>query len=646
MSQQVHNPTTIRFGDDFELDPGAYELRRAGQPLKLERIPLKLLFLLAEHPRQLVPRDQIVERIWGSDIHLDTDNSINGAVRKIRQALGDSCENPRFIQTVTGEGYRFMAPVQPPPDPVPTPASIPALPLAPGALEARRIFKPRYALALAVATILFTIIFFFFFFVVFARRPKSHSEHSSPMASRSMLAVLPFENLTGDSSQEYFSDGITEELIAKLGSLDPQHLGVIARTSVMHYKGSGVPLDRIGRELGVQYVIEGSVRRDPQHFRITAQLIEVKDQTHVWAKEFDREPIAVLTVQDEIAQAVSAEIRHSVGNGINSDVPASPGATASSYEAFDLYLKGRFFWNKRTLEGFQQAASYFQQSTAKDPNYARAYAGLADTYGLMSTWFMVDQNEFMPRARAAALRALEIDDTLAEAHTSLGLISENYQYDWKGAEKEFLRAIQLNPDYATAHQWYAELLSWEGRFDEAFAESERARQLDPLSLIIASDHGALLYFSRQYDRAVTHCKAVLAMDPHAGRCSAFLLYSLVELGRFPEALDTMQQRPSAPDSAWALAQRVYLFGRWGRTAEARAALEKLKREKASMHFDRSPALLLAYSGIGAKDQTLALLEEAYSEHSNAVSALKVDPPFDFLRGEPRFQNLLHRLALN
>jgi TolB-like protein/tetratricopeptide (TPR) repeat protein len=415
-----------------------------------------------------------------------------------------------------------------------------------------------------------------------------------------MLAVLPFENLTGDSSQEYFSDGVTEELIAELGSLDPQHLGVIARTSVMHYKGSGVPLDQIGRELGVQYVIEGSVRRDSQRFRITAQLIQVRDQTHLWAKEFDREPVAVLTVQDEIARAVSSEILRTVGNGQKTDIPASRGVTAASYEAFDLYLKGRFFGNKRTIEGFRQAAGYFQQAISKDPDYARAYAGLADTYSLMSTWNLVDQNEFMPKARAAALKALDIDDTLAEAHTSLALSAESYQYDWKGAEKEFRRAIQLNPDYATAHQWYAELLSWEGRFDEAFAESERARQLDPLSLIIASDHGAILYFSRQYDRTVTHCKAVLAMDPHASRCSAFLLYSLVELRRFPEALDLLQQRHLAPDGAWALAQRAYFLGRRGRTAEARAVLERLKRDKASMDFDRSPALLLPTRVSGPK----------------------------------------------
>ena len=461
-----------------------------------------------------------------------------------------------------------------------------------------------------------------------------------------MLAVLPFENLTGDSSQEYFSDGVTEELIAKLGSLDPQHLGVIARTSVMHYKGSGVPLDQIGRELGVQYVIEGSVRRDSQRVRITAQLIQVRDQTHVWAKEFDREPNAVLTVQDEIAEAVSSEIQPSVRNGLKTEVQAPRGTTTASYEAFDLYLKGRFFWNKRTPEGFRQAAGYFQQAVSKDPNYARAYAGLADTYGLMSAWFQVDQNEFMPKARAAALKAQEIDDTLAEAHTSLALINENYQYDWKGAENEFNRAIQLNPDYATAHQWYAELLSREGRFDEALAEGERARQLDPFSLIIAHDHGALLYFSRQYDRAIAHCKAVLGMDPRPGRCTAFLFYSLVELGRFPEAIEVLQQRNPPFDDDWNAALKAYLFSKWGRTKEARAALENLKRTKESMGFDKFPVLLQAYSGIGAKDRTIALLEEAYSQHSNAVVTVKVDPSYDFLRGDPRFQNLLHRLDLN
>src|SRR5260370_9030518 len=333
-----------------------------------------------------------------------------------------------------------------------------------------------------------------------------------------MMAVLPFENLTGDVGQDYFSDGLTEEMIAQLGRLDPQRLGVIARTSVMHFKHSQEQLDQIGRELGVQYVLEGSVRRDADKVRISAQLIQVKDQTHLWAEQYDRGLTSLLALQGEIAQEIADEIHLTLG-GDHKRIAADPkpAASPSSYEAYDLYLKGRYFWNKRTVQGFQQAIEYFQQAITKDPNYARAFAGFADSYALVSSYRFPPQQQLMPSARTAALRALQIDDSLAEAHTSLALITENYDWDWQTAEKEYRRAIQLDPNYATAHHWYAEYLSFQGRFDESFRESEPARQLGPLSLIIAADNGAILYFYRQYDRAIEQFRAVLEMEPNFPR---------------------------------------------------------------------------------------------------------------------------------
>ena len=322
-------------------------------------------------------------------------------------------------------------------------------------------------------------------------------------------------------------------------------------------------------------------------------------------------------------------------------------APATSYEAYDLYLKGRYFWNKRTLEGFQQAAQYFQQAIDKDPNYARSYAGLADTFGLMSTWGEVPQNEFMPKARTAALRALQIDETLAEAHTSLALIAESYDYDWPTAEKEFRRAIQLNPDYATAHQWYAEYLSWQGRFEEALAESERARQLDPLSLIIATDRCTILFYSRQYKRAIAQCRAVLDMDPRFPGGTVFSAY--VEEGKFPEALDDIERSQSPDDSPWTWASKAYIYGRWGRTAEAQYALTRFEELVPQSQRDRTSgaifAGIFAYVGTGRKDQAIALLQKAYSEHSSLVTNLNVHPMYDPLRGDPRFQELLRRVGL-
>jgi TolB-like protein/DNA-binding winged helix-turn-helix (wHTH) protein len=484
-SESVPTQQTIKFGEDFEFDPNSYELRRSGRVLKLERIPTEILLCLVEQRGQLVTREQIVEKIWGKDVFLDTDNSINGAIRKIRQVLKDDPERPRFIQTITGRGYRFIAPPfepvteAPPKKPIAVESgSIPVLPIS-------RPAHRRWPLRLSLAVFAITVAGVWLL--------RSVLPHFQPSGARVMLAVLPFENLTGDASQDYFSDGLTEEMLTQLGNLDPQHLGVIARTSVMHYKESQAPLDRIGRELGVQYVIEGSVRRDVGRVRISAQLIQVKDQSHLWARQYDRELKDLLGLQSEIAQEIIDEIPLTLGDQRKGSATHRINTSTSSYEAHDLYLKGLYFWNKRTGEGFRQAADSFQQAIAKDPNYARAYAGLASTYGLMSTWLQGPPNELMPKARATALKALQLDETLPEAHTALALVAENYDYDWPTAEKEFRRAIELDPNYATAHQWYGEYLSWIGRFDEALAESDRARQLDPMSLIVASDRGWVLY---------------------------------------------------------------------------------------------------------------------------------------------------------
>ena len=462
-----------------------------------------------------------------------------------------------------------------------------------------------------------------------------------------MLAVLPFENFTGDPGQEYFSDGMTEEMISQVGDLDPAHLGVIARTSVMHYKHSPESIPQIGADLGVQYVIEGSVRRDSERVRITAQLIQVKDQSHLWAREYDRDLGHLLELQAEIARAVANEIEFSLSGRRPIEAAQKAAALAPgghSYEAYDLYLKGRYFWNKRTPEGFRQAADYFQQAIDKDPNYGRAYAGLADTFSLMSTWYIGPQSQMIPKARAAALRALELEENLAEAHASLALIKENYDYDWREAEKEFRRAIQIGPRYATAHQWYAEFLSWQGRFEEAFAESDQARQLDPLSLIIASDHATILYYSRQYDSAVKQCRSVLELDPTSDHARYAMIPSYLQLGRYDEALDLINRWAGREEGPWTLAWRTALYSRSGHAGKARQALAKLEHISRS-RADRTALLLIAYLGTGQKERVIELLEKAYSEHSNAVLQIKVDPMYDPIRSDPRFEDLLRRVGL-
>jgi TolB-like protein/DNA-binding winged helix-turn-helix (wHTH) protein/Flp pilus assembly protein TadD len=628
---------TVRFGEGFELDSRAYKLRRSGRVLKVERIPMEVLVVLVERRGDLVTREQLVEKIWGKGVFLDTDNSINGAISKIRQVLKDDPEQPLFIQTVTGRGYRFIAPVMDAEDQLATPPRSASGELEVGKRATGRLVngEPTRLRWLTLAGVGICLIAALGAGFLWSR------SRAQSAGRRVMLAVLPFENLTGDAGQDYFSDGLTEEMIAKLGNLDPQHIGVIARTSVMHYKHSQESLEQIGRELGVQYVMEGSVRRDSDRVRITAQLIQMRDQSHLWAQQYDRDLNSLLAVQGEIAQEVADEIQSTLGGrrpvGGASQSPLSPNA----FEAYDLYLKGRYFWNKRTAQSIEQAIEYFQQAIGKDPGFARAYAGLADSYALLSGFNQTPQTESMPKARTAALKALELDEGLAEAHTSLALITETYDWDWQTAEKEYRRAIELNPNYATAHQWYAEYLSLQGRFDEAFAESERARQLDPLSLIIATDNGMILYYSRQYDRAIAQFRAVLEMEPNF-QLAHVVAGAYVEQGRFADALAEARSLENVP---WMWSWQAYIHGRAGQQEEARHALEKLQQIYRSKHLGPDP-ILWAYIGMGDKDKAFLWFERAYADHSNFLTTLKVNPACDPLRSDPRFHDLERRVGLD
>ncbi len=629
--------------DQFRLDPQIRVLRRGGTTVPLTPKAFDVLLLLIQNAGRIVTKDELMKTVW-QDSFVEESN-LTQTIFMVRKALDETADR-RYILTVQGQGYRFLVPVKetasnaleikapvPPPEVVKIPElrSQSQLPRLSGWRSAVIAFAAVGLVLVAASTI----------WLWCSRRGPAEPP------GRTMLAVLPFENFTGDPGQEYFSDGLTEEMISQLGDFDPAHLGVIARTSVMHYKQSQESILQIGKDLGVQYVIEGSVRRESERVRITAQLIQVRDQSHLWAREYDRDLGHLLELQAEIAREVASEIEFSLSGrrpieAAQKAASSAPGA--NSYEAYDLYLKGRYFWNKRTAEGFQQAADYFQQAIDKDPNYGRAYAGLADTFSLMSTWYMGPQSELMPKARAAALRALELDESLAEAHTSLALIKENYDYDWPGSEKEFRRAIQLNPQYATAHQWYAEFLSWQGRFGEAFAESERARQLDPLSLIIASDHAAILYDSRQYDAAVKQCRSVLELDPNYDHARSLMIPSYLQLGRYDEAVDGINRWVASDEAPWMWAWKAAVYGRSGHAEEARRALAKLEQISHS-RVDRTMTLLIAYSGTGQKERVLELLQNAYSEHSNAVLQIKVDPMYDPFRSDPSFVDLLRRVGL-
>ena len=630
MSNLISN--LYEFGE-FCLDPQRRILRRGGTVVPLTPKAFDVLLLLIQHAGNVVTKDKLMKTVW-PDSFVEESN-LTQTVFMVRKAL-DETSDRRYILNVQGQGYRFLFPVTATSDHEPkkeVPANSAGAGSVPESHSHPRGGKNWRLVVVAAAMLLIAGL---------AIWPWNSRHRAVERPDKIMLAVLPFENFTGDPTQDYFSDGLTEEMISQLGNLDPAHLGVIARTSVMHYKDSRASIPQVGKDLGVQYVIEGSVRRDSERVRITAQLIQVSDQSHLWAREYDRDLGHLLELQEEIAREVANEIEFSLSGRRPIEAAAAPGS--KSYEAYDLYLKGRYFWNKRTAEGFLQAANYFQQATDKDPNYSRAYAGLADTFSLMSTWYMGPQNELMPKARAAALRALELDEGLAEAHSSLALIKENYDYDWQGSETEFRRAIQLNPQYATAHQWYAEFLSWQGRFLEAFAESEQARQLDPLSLIIAADHARILYNSHQCESALKEYISLLELDPNYHAQDA-MIPCYLQLGRYNEAIYGINSWAArGGGKSWLWAWEAAVYGRSGHGEKARGPLAKLEQISGSRP-DRIATLLIAYSGTGQNEQAIKLLQKAYSEHSNAVLPIKVEPMYDPMRSDPRFQDLLRRLRL-
>jgi TolB-like protein/DNA-binding winged helix-turn-helix (wHTH) protein/Tfp pilus assembly protein PilF len=650
----------FRFGP-YESRLRTRELYKHGFRLKIRPQPLRLLNLLLSRPGDVLTREELREQLWSSQTFVDFEHSLNNSVKELRAILGDSPSEPHFIQTLPKVGYRFIAPVE---------VAEPLYWIAPRAragsspsvelhsAPAVREFGAAEALANApiivelwprswrwwtipgVAVILIALAVGYFQWSRSQVRPQ-------PVNERMMLAVLPFENLTGDAGEDYFSDGLTEEIIAQLGRLDPDHVGVIARTSVMHYKHGDEPLDQIGRELGVQYVLEGSVRRDSDKVRITAQLIQVKDQTRLWSRQYDRELSHLLTLQSEIAQETAGEIQRTLGNDHKPLIPypaRPPVLSADAYQAYDLYLKGRYFWNKRSPQGFQQAINFFQQAIAKDPNYARAYSGLADSYSLMSGYDnSFTANQVMPKARAAALKAVQLDDGLAEAHASLAVIAQNYDWDWQTAENEYRRAIQLDPNYATAHHWYAEFLALQARFDEAFAEMGRARQLDPLSLIVASDNGAILFYSRQYEAAIEQFRGVLDAEPNFPRAQ-MVVYAYVQNGMFADAITSVRKWRGTDDTAWNWSETAYAYGRSGQQAQARSALQKLEQLNQRRQVDAA-LFVVAYVGMDNKDEAFAWLQKAYLEHSPNLTALKVSPIYDPLRSDPRFEAILRGVGL-
>ncbi len=552
--------------------------------------------------------------------------------------LQTAADSPRFVETVSRRGYRFIGRIQ-----VPTaeaPLGIRVVP-QPANLFRRRVTGkwwagPLVGFALAVAVVAVLV-----FFNLGGLRSRLFGARSF----RS-LAVLPLENLSADGQQEYFADGMTEDLITQLSKLGD--LKVISHTSIMQYKGTHKPLPQIARELNVDAVVEGAVQLSGNHVRITAQLVDGRSDQHIWADSYDRDLSNVLLLQSDVARDIAKQIdlrltpqqQQRLANDAH---PVNP-------DAYQAYLLGRYYWNKRP-DGLAQAGQYFQQAIQKDPNYAPAYSGLSDYFAFLALLGgpeILPPSQAMTQAKAAAVKAVQLDDSSSEAHASMGHILHNYDWDFEGAEREFKRAIELNPNYAIAHHLYAHLLMQVGRTDESLAQARLARELDPLSPSVNNGLARQYYLSRQYDKAIAQCQVVLEVDSNYLPARTQLALAYEQKGMLTEAVSAMEQAHKLAgektDLPMVHALLAHTYALAGRRADAQSELNVLAAIGQKRYVPPS-YLAIVYLALGDKDKAFEYLNKSYQDRSEQLLYLGVEPLVDPLRSDPRFDVLLKQVGL-
>jgi TolB-like protein/Flp pilus assembly protein TadD len=455
------------------------------------------------------------------------------------------------------------------------------------------------------------------------------------------LAVLPLESLSNDASQDYFADGMTDQLISDLGQISA--LRVISRTSVMGYKHVRKPLPQIAKELGVDAVVEGTVLRSGDNVRITAQLIDAASDKHLWSQSYEGEFRDALNLQNKVASAIADQIRVNLNaqekTALNSARVVDPGA-------YESYLKGRFFWNKRTASGLNVALAYFNQAIEDDPKYAEAYSGLADTYALLGDWqyAVMPAKEALPKAKTAAMKAIELNEALGEAHNSLAFVLDGYDWDFEAGGREFRRAIELNPGYATAHHWYAWHLSLLGQHEEAIAEMRKAASLDPLSLMINTDLAELLLLAHRYDESIQQSRKAIEMDPNFALAHNQLAQAYLAKNRVDEAVAESRKAVdlSGGDNPICVANLARAYAASGKKDEAEKLLAQLMKQS-SATSSHATEIAMVYASLGQNDEAMKWLQKGYDERFNPGVLLR--PGFDSLRADARFQALLHRVGL-
>jgi TolB-like protein/DNA-binding winged helix-turn-helix (wHTH) protein len=640
----------VRF-DRFELDLRTGELRKGGIRIRLQAQPLQVLQALLENPGGLITCEELQKRIWPADTFVDFDHGLHAAVNKLRTALSDQAIRPRYVETVQRRGYRFIGKLEASDEPVavqPQPIHDPTP--KPG----RRFWNSWTGMmggfmgAIAIAASLVAGNVYGLKDWLFTAA-KPHSFRS--------LAVLPLENLSGDPKQDYFADGMTEELITQVSKF--ANLKVISRTSVMQYKGSKKSLPQIAGELHVDAVVEGAVQLVDSRIRITAQLVDGATDEHIWAETYDRDLSNVLLLQSEVAADIAKQIDLELTPQQQQRFRAN--AHAVNPDAYQSYLLGRYYWNMRTGPGLAQAGHYFADAIQKDPNFALAYSGQADYFAYLTVLGgpeIMKPRDAMAQARTAATKALKLDDSLAEAHASMGNILHNYDWNWGAAEGEYKRAIELNPNYAMAHHLYAHLLIETGRKEESLAEAHRALELDPYSPFVNNGLARQYYLSRDYAKAAAQCLIGLQLSPEYFPARIQLALAYEQTGKLPQAISELEQAagimagyggPAIPTQppldipvVHALLGHAYAVS--GRTTDARRELSKLQAAAAKRYIPPSYFAIL-WMGLGDNKQALTWLDRGYKDRSEHMLYLGLEPLVDPLRADPAFVSLLKRVGL-
>jgi TolB-like protein/DNA-binding winged helix-turn-helix (wHTH) protein/Tfp pilus assembly protein PilF len=649
---------TYHFGR-FTVETGDRRLISEGHEIYLRPKTYDTLLYLLEHQGHLVTKNELLDALW-ADVEV-TENALTRCIKETRAALGDEVQSPRFVRTIPRLGYEFIADVEKLDEPEngeveeefqavrlvtteeesegrlsePVIAESSAGAPARRALLPQRVPSKRRVLvgSLAATAVVAMAVSAALNFAGLRDRLLGRTT-SSRIAS---LAVLPFENLTGSDKQDYLSDGLTEEIITELARLDPSRLGVIARTSVMKFKAARPDVAEVGRKLSVNYILEGAVRSGPQRLGITVQLVRVSDQTHLWAQEYDLNPDDPLSwersVAERTANALSIELLPAVQQRHTAMREIKP-------EAREAYLRGRFLLANRNAPTFHQALAYFNKAVEYEPEYAEAYSGIADAYLLQSAYGMLPRNEAVPKAKAAALRALQLEDSLTAARRTLADIRWEYELDFEGAGKDFRSAIEANANDAGTHQWYAAYLSAKGEFNEAIREMKKAAQFDPLSLHVGVDLGRAYYFARQYDLAIAQFRKTLELDPNFARAHSQLGMALLEKGQYDEALTEL--RTGAGHSGVSI-WLGYAYAKAGKIAAAKEQLARQLDQWQRAHTG-ADGIALTYLGLGDKDQAFAWLEKDLENHG-AVHMIKAWPYWDPLHSDSRYQDLLRRIGI-